>query len=232
MAHRCEFKHKKKGDSEFSSNLSGLLLSNREGPVHDPSQIGLGKSDSTCEPSLGPALRANHLFKSGRPQASSRLHERSLHTRVRLRKYLGTASDRIAHRGVVALNEPSFGKWLGRQLVRRHWSGADLSRQLGTGTSTVSMWLRDVRTPSPASSERIADALGVDRDVVLALTGHRTLDEEVDPDSPAGRIHSLVDRIEWTDEKVIAIEGLLQMYLEADRKKQVRRRDATLNQKP
>lgn len=117
------------------------------------------------------------------------------------------------------MGEPSFGQWLARQLVRREWSGADLSRRLGTGTSTVSMWIRDVRNPSPASSERIADALGVDRDVVLSLAGHRPLDEEVDPDSPAGRIHSLVDRIEWTDEKVIAIEGLLLMYVDADRKK-------------
>lgn len=117
------------------------------------------------------------------------------------------------------MNEPSFGKWLVRQLQRREWTGADFARRLGTGNSTVTMWLGGTRTPSSSSSERIADALGVDRDVVLALAGHRPLDEEVDPDSPAGRIHSLVDRINWTDEKVIAIEGLLQMYLDADRKR-------------
>lgn len=120
------------------------------------------------------------------------------------------------------MTETTLAEWLERQLRRREWSRSDLARHLGVGTGTVSKWFNG-RQPSPEYIDRIADVLGADRDLVLSLAGHRALDEELDPESPAGRIHALVDRMEWTDEKVIAIEGLLQMYLEADRKKRVRR---------
>lgn len=81
------------------------------------------------------------------------------------------------------------------------------------------MWLHNQRTPSTSSSDKIADVLGVDADLVLAMAGHRPLDDEIDPESVAARIMSLVARVHWNDDRIAAIEGPLQAFIDADKRK-------------
>lgn len=115
--------------------------------------------------------------------------------------------------------EPTFGAWLSRRLRSREWSGADLARQIGTGNSTVTQWLGDSRIPSPTSCEKIADALHLDIETVLAAAGHYHPAGDLDPDSPEARIIAMVRRVDWSDPvKVMSIEGVLRMYLDEARR--------------
>lgn len=81
--------------------------------------------------------------------------------------------------------------FLASELRRRDWNVSRLADACDTGISLVARWVTDdpkrrVR-PSPASCQRIAKALNVDVDYVLALAGHRedmprtTERREVDP---------------------------------------------------
>lgn len=81
-------------------------------------------------------------------------------------------------------NEPmtddTFGDWLRVQMARRGFSQTELAERVGTTQSVVSRWVRNERVPDPSSCDRIADALGLDIDVVLAAAGHRPNIEDVD----------------------------------------------------
>lgn len=69
-----------------------------------------------------------------------------------------------------------FGRWLGQQLARRDWTLSDFARLTGdpgVSPSVVSRWQRGERLPTAASCARIADALGLDVDLVLTRAGYR-----------------------------------------------------------
>ncbi len=111
--------------------------------------------------------------------------------------------------------------WLQRQLARREWSAADLSRQLGVGNSTVAMWLRRERVPNPQSVDRIADVLGADVDYLLTLAGHRPAAVEIDPDSATARLMPLIEQIDWESRpgRLEEMEAELRFMIEMDRKR-------------
>src|SRR5690242_15637061 len=67
--------------------------------------------------------------------------------------------------------EPTFGAWSQRQLERREWTQSDLSRRSGISHGRISDWVRDVRLPNPDSCDKLADALGIELDEVLARAG-------------------------------------------------------------
>jgi transcriptional regulator with XRE-family HTH domain len=113
----------------------------------------------------------------------------------------------------------SLAEWLKRQLARKEWSQADFARHLNTTNGVVSRWLRGERIPSPEYCDRIADVLDFDRDVVLALAGHRPLAEAIDPESPKARIMALADRVEWTEDRAAGVEALFRSFLDNDRRK-------------
>lgn len=87
------------------------------------------------------------------------------------------------------------------------------------GKGVVGYWTRGERVPSPASADRLADVLGVDRDLVLALAGHRSPTEALDPDSDEARLIAMIRAIKWDDERIGAIEGILSSYRDTDRRK-------------
>lgn len=109
--------------------------------------------------------------------------------------------------------------WLKRQLVRREWTQADFSRRLDTSPGNVSRWIKGERVPDPASIDKIADVLGVDLDLVLALAGHRPPDTELDPDDPASRIIALVKQVQWTEERAETITATLERFRKFDRQR-------------
>lgn len=108
----------------------------------------------------------------------------------------------------------SFATWLRRQLARRDWTQADFARRLNVGTDLVSRWATGKRTPDPKSCDLIADALGVDLDIVLWQAGHRPQTQPIDPSDPRIDIHGLVDRVNWSPGNVKLITRVLRTMIE------------------
>lgn len=115
--------------------------------------------------------------------------------------------------------EQPFHEWLKRQLLRQAWTQAEFARRLGSDKGVVGNWVRGDRNPNPESSDRIADVLGVDRDLVLALTKHRSPDSDIDLDSNEARLIALVRSIAWDDDRMSLMEGVLRQFRDVDRKK-------------
>lgn len=113
--------------------------------------------------------------------------------------------------------EESFPAWLRRQLLRRDWKSAELSRRSGVSSATVSRWVNGLEVPSPESCIRIAEVLNVDSDDVLGLAGHRIPTRPVAPDDPATRLSRLLKRVRWNGDRAKTIEAILETYLETDR---------------
>jgi hypothetical protein len=79
------------------------------------------------------------------------------------------------------------------------------------------MWIAGTRVPDPSSIDRVADVLGVDLDLVLALAGHRPPDTELDPDDPAATVIALVKQVQWNDERLETITSILERMKKFDR---------------
>jgi transcriptional regulator with XRE-family HTH domain len=108
-----------------------------------------------------------------------------------------------------------FPSWLKRQLHRREWSAAELARRMGVSPARVSEWLAGKYLPNPASCLRLADALNIDPDEVLALAGHREPTEPLAPDDPRSRIIALVKRVQMTPQQAHGLEAMLVAWLES-----------------
>lgn len=113
---------------------------------------------------------------------------------------------------LVAMERRDFATWFQRQLRLRDWTQADFVRRSGAARGTVSNWARGSRLPDPAGCDLIADVLGVDRDEVLAIAGHRTPDEELAPDDPRRDLFALMKRVKMTPERTGTIQTLLEKW--------------------
>lgn len=102
------------------------------------------------------------------------------------------------------MRQQEFAVWFLRQLRSRDWTQADFARKTGIATGTVSNWKRGIRIPDPGSCDVIADVLGVDRDLVLAVAGHRPEVDPISDDDPRREMHALVDLIDWAPEPRVA----------------------------
>ncbi len=120
---------------------------------------------------------------------------------------------------MVIMVSTEFGPWFKRQLRLRHWTQADFSHEFRFSAAGVSRWITGERVPAPESCERIAEAFGVDVDLVLIQAGHRHAVEQLDPDDPVVGIIGLVKRVEWNDERLAGIRAALIVYQDIDRKK-------------
>jgi hypothetical protein len=93
-------------------------------------------------------------------------------------------------------------------------------RKGGFSRAAVSAWVTGSRLPDPPSIDRIADALGLDVDTVLTIAGHRPKTEDIDPDSPKGRILSMAQRIDWTaDGRERIVTLMFRDFIEQDRER-------------
>lgn len=68
-----------------------------------------------------------------------------------------------------------FGEWLLDQINRHDppWSYRSLAAKVGVHASTIGHWVSGRALPESDNAISLADALGVDRDWVLELAGHR-----------------------------------------------------------
>ena len=113
--------------------------------------------------------------------------------------------------------DEELGAWIRRQLARRQWSAAQLSRQTGVSPGPISEWISGKRRPNPESCLRLADAFNVDPDFVLALAGHRIPEEPLPPDDTRTRIIALVKRVNMSADRAGALEAVLTAWIEFDR---------------
>jgi transcriptional regulator with XRE-family HTH domain len=111
------------------------------------------------------------------------------------------------------MSADEFSDWFRKELRRRRWRQADFVRESGISKGTVSQWFRGTRVPEPDSCDRIAEALHIDRDVVLDKAGHRQDVEEIPVDDPRRELHALIDRIQWDDWTLEIARGFLENLL-------------------
>jgi transcriptional regulator with XRE-family HTH domain len=116
-----------------------------------------------------------------------------------------------------AMSAIDFSGWFRERLRRRQWSQAEFSRRSQIAASTINAWFKGERTPDPESCEKIADALGIGRDEVLAVAGHREPDEPIAPDDPRRDIIARVRKIKWNQERTETILDILDRWLKFDR---------------
>jgi transcriptional regulator with XRE-family HTH domain len=91
-----------------------------------------------------------------------------------------------------------FGSWLREQLKHRGWTQTELAGRMRRNKGVVGNWARGNRIPDPVSCDVLADALFIDRDIVLAEAGHRTVIYETPVNERESRAAELVRRIDWT----------------------------------
>jgi transcriptional regulator with XRE-family HTH domain len=113
--------------------------------------------------------------------------------------------------------EESIGAWIRRQMTRREWSAAELSRRMDVSSGRISEWISGKRIPSSASCLRLADVFDVDPDVVLTLAGHRVATTPLPPDDTKSRIIDLVRRVRMTRSQAEGLEAMLTAWLELER---------------
>ena len=100
----------------------------------------------------------------------------------------------------------AFPDWLRQELMQRTWRQADFARATGVDVSMISRWLHG-RRPDPASLERIAASLGLDLDGLLAIAGYRQQRRDEDP--RVATLAAKVRQIEWTPERFLIVDALL-----------------------
>ena len=120
---------------------------------------------------------------------------------------------------MVTMVSTEFGRWFKQQLRLRNWTQADFSHEFRFSAAGVSRWITGERVPAPDSCERIAEAFGVDIDLVLTQAGHRPEIAPIDPDDPVVGIIGLVKRVEWNDERLAGIRATLIVFQDIDRKR-------------
>lgn len=109
-----------------------------------------------------------------------------------------------------------FSSWFGKQLERREWNQRDFSGRSGFSSSTISRWITGASIPDATNCDQIADVLGVDRDLVLAIAGHRPPDTPIDPDDPRERVIALIRRARIDQFRADTLEALLREWMRHD----------------
>lgn len=105
------------------------------------------------------------------------------------------------------MDTTDFGRWLQSQLDVRRWSQADFVRRSGVGKTSVSSWIAGHKLPDAQSCDKIAEALFLDRDEVLARAGLRPV--EYDDSDVVREFTALLRRIEWNQDRYEFVRSLL-----------------------
>ncbi len=127
----------------------------------------------------------------------------------------------------------NFSRWFRSELEKRKLSHEDAARQTGISRPAVTSWATGRRHPLPKNCIRIAKLLDLDTDDVLVRAGYRVPRQPVSETTPAGHLHTMIDRIDWSlDQNAGLVHailvGILQAALEAQQLPETQR-DAIVN---
>ena len=85
----------------------------------------------------------------------------------------------VALRDWAAAVEPmTFAEFLRRLIDERGITPSQVAAYAGVGRSTVNYWIRGVSIPERPSVEKLADGLGIDRDLVRDIIEGRPVDPQ------------------------------------------------------
>lgn len=114
------------------------------------------------------------------------------------------------HMEIMEDSVPPFAAWLQRQIRRRGWSGAELSRRTDIPPATISRWVNGLRAPRDGDHiRRLSDALSVHQDEILEQLDMR--DGGADHMSLAvRRLQPLIDSLQWDEGLYRLVEGQLE----------------------
>jgi transcriptional regulator with XRE-family HTH domain len=117
-------------------------------------------------------------------------------------------------------------EWMNQQLIRRHWSLADLARESGIERRRLRAWVRGERRPSPASCDALAAACTSDPNLVRRLAGRplkpAAVAKILPPEPPADRTEAveamriLFERVRWDEGRINRMTTLLRLMAEND----------------
>lgn len=200
-----------------ASDQLGIFFANIPSPLKHVGEMALCNTNLLGEPASFAPLPVNGLLQFGSGEkASPRTsvsHDVTIASYDTLRKYYCRMNKNV--------RQPvKFGPWLESELLRREWNQSDLARRIKSKPGVVSNWIRGTRNPSPGSIKKVADALDVDRNRLLAMLGYGDPDLEVDPDSNEAAILTLVRKIDWESDpaRFAGLQVQLEAYLDMDRK--------------
>lgn len=120
---------------------------------------------------------------------------------------------------VVQMSTERFSDWFQVRLKRRGWSPSDFARDSGVPQPTVSAWYRGTRVPGPSRIPAIAGSLGFPVEVVMKIAGHLPDEDGIDPHSPAARIASVANKVNWAadDSREQIVIDIMETWIERDR---------------
>lgn len=113
----------------------------------------------------------------------------------------------------------TFGPWLASMIRARGLNQAEFAERVGASATTVSRWING-RVPAAKYIDDIANVLLLDYDLVATRAGIRPrslLDKRNDPESPEAQLMPLIQRINWTPERLQTALAFLGSLVEVSR---------------
>lgn len=113
----------------------------------------------------------------------------------------------------------TFGPWLASMIQARGLNQAEFADKVKASPTTVSRWING-RVPNAKYIQPIADVLLLDYDLVATRAGIRPrslLDRHNDPESAEAQLMPLIQRINWTPERLQTVLALLGSLVEVSR---------------
>lgn len=93
-----------------------------------------------------------------------------------------------------------------------------MARLIGVGSTTLNQWTLGRKLPDAESADKVADALGVDRDFVLAMVGIRPVEDDDAPE--VQEFVATIRRVDWSvPGRVEVMRGILDSMISFDRER-------------
>ena len=117
------------------------------------------------------------------------------------------------------MSDNQFRDWLLEEMRLRKWNQAEVARRTGILPSVISRWMNKDWLPDATSCYKLANAFGVDFNMVLRKAGHDPVENPV-ATGQHERLMGMVKRLDLSDAtRVSTLDGILRMWLEQDEEK-------------
>jgi len=114
-----------------------------------------------------------------------------------------------------AAQRQAWGRWFAARLRERGLSQVEFARRAGMSAGQVGRWATGRQLPTVESARRIAVTLHATTDDVLAAAGLVAIETQAPPHLV--RFLSLLNRVNWSAERIATLQALLAAWIELDR---------------